>query len=249
MFSRRCAPPTRCRGSAGCSATAAAAAPGRRGASAQRRTTSATPEPRNGGVTPPGATAAARNRPPRARTGLNGLVRSRPCSSDFAVEETWVPWLAGAALVPKPRGGDLLGPELAGFLREQRVTALCCVPTLLATLDDDLPGLRGPGRPYRGELPDRDQGDAPVGRPGARRRGPARLAFLRDPPLRAARQAVRRAQRRTGTVPPHRREDQAQPRDRRAAPAGALRAAVLPARRRAAARHVPGLGGVGAPQG
>ena len=62
---------------------------------------------------------------------------------DFAVEETWVPWLAGATLVPKPRGGSLLGPDLAGYLREQRVTALCCVPTLLATLDDeDLPGLR-----------------------------------------------------------------------------------------------------------
>ena len=62
---------------------------------------------------------------------------------DFAVEETWVPWLAGATLVPKPRGGSLLGPDLAGYLREQRITALCCVPTLLATLDDeDLPGLR-----------------------------------------------------------------------------------------------------------
>jgi non-ribosomal peptide synthetase-like protein len=61
---------------------------------------------------------------------------------DFAVEETWVPWLAGATLVPKPPGGSLLGRELASFLREQRVTALCCVPTLLATLDDDLPGLR-----------------------------------------------------------------------------------------------------------
>lgn len=61
---------------------------------------------------------------------------------DFAVEETWVPWLAGATLVPKPRGGNLLGPDLAGFLREQQVTALCCVPTLLATLEEDLPELR-----------------------------------------------------------------------------------------------------------
>jgi non-ribosomal peptide synthetase-like protein len=61
---------------------------------------------------------------------------------DFAVEETWVPWLSGATLVPKPRGGNLLGPDLASFLREQRITALCCVPTLLATLDEELPQLR-----------------------------------------------------------------------------------------------------------
>ena len=61
---------------------------------------------------------------------------------DFAIEETWVPWMAGATLVPKPRGGSLLGPELDGFLRDQHVTALCCVPTLLGTLDADLPELR-----------------------------------------------------------------------------------------------------------
>ena len=60
---------------------------------------------------------------------------------DFAIEEIWVPWLAGATLVPKPPGGSLLGRELGDFLREQHVTALCCVPTLLATLDDDLPEL------------------------------------------------------------------------------------------------------------
>src|SRR5215469_13267591 len=62
---------------------------------------------------------------------------------DFAIEETWVPWLSGATLVPKPRGGgNLLGPDLAGFLREQRISALCCVPTLLATLDEEIPQLR-----------------------------------------------------------------------------------------------------------
>jgi non-ribosomal peptide synthetase-like protein len=61
---------------------------------------------------------------------------------DFSVEEIWVPWMAGATLVPKPDGGSLLGPELGAFLRERRITALCCVPTLLATLEEDLPGLR-----------------------------------------------------------------------------------------------------------
>ena len=47
-----------------------------------------------------------------------------------------------ATLVPKPVGGNLLGLDLGAFLRERRVTALCCVPTLLATLEEDLPELR-----------------------------------------------------------------------------------------------------------
>ncbi len=61
---------------------------------------------------------------------------------DFAVEEIWIAWMAGATLVPRPSLGNLLGVELADFLRKHSVTALCCVPTLLATLDDDLPDLR-----------------------------------------------------------------------------------------------------------
>lgn len=61
---------------------------------------------------------------------------------DFSVEEIWVSWMAGATLVPKPGGPSLLGAELAEYLQEKRITALCCVPTLLATLDEDLPGLR-----------------------------------------------------------------------------------------------------------
>jgi len=61
---------------------------------------------------------------------------------DFSVEEIWVPWMARATLVPRPAGPSMLGEELHAFLASRRVTALCCVPTLLATLDDDLPGLR-----------------------------------------------------------------------------------------------------------
>ncbi|MCB5292667.1 Pls/PosA family non-ribosomal peptide synthetase [Arthrobacter sp. SO3] len=61
---------------------------------------------------------------------------------DFSVEEIWVSWMAGATLVPKPVGPSLLGAELAEYLQDKRISALCCVPTLLATLDDDLPGLR-----------------------------------------------------------------------------------------------------------
>ncbi len=61
---------------------------------------------------------------------------------DFSVEEIWVPWMAGATLVPKPAGSSLLGHELHEFLAQRRVTAMCCVPTLLATLEEDLPELR-----------------------------------------------------------------------------------------------------------
>jgi amino acid adenylation domain-containing protein len=61
---------------------------------------------------------------------------------DFSVEEIWVPLVAGATLVPKPAGSSLVGHELGTFLRVNEITALCCVPTLLATLEEDLPSLR-----------------------------------------------------------------------------------------------------------
>ena len=50
---------------------------------------------------------------------------------DFSVEELWVPLVVGANLVPGRPGGCLLGDDLADFLIERRVTALCCVPTVL----------------------------------------------------------------------------------------------------------------------
>ncbi|WP_136682816.1 Pls/PosA family non-ribosomal peptide synthetase [Falsirhodobacter xinxiangensis] len=61
---------------------------------------------------------------------------------DFSVEEIWVPLIAGAALVPSCAKGSLVGADLHAFLASQRITALCCVPTLLATLDEPLPDLR-----------------------------------------------------------------------------------------------------------
>ncbi|MCW7537585.1 amino acid adenylation domain-containing protein [Aquabacterium sp. A7-Y] len=61
---------------------------------------------------------------------------------DFAVEEIWVPLVVGATLVPNQTGGSLLGRELSDFLGAQHITALCCVPTLLATLEGELPDLR-----------------------------------------------------------------------------------------------------------
>ena len=61
---------------------------------------------------------------------------------DFSVEEIWVPLYSGATLVAAPPGPSLVGRDLSQFLEARRITALCCVPTLLATLDDDLPLLR-----------------------------------------------------------------------------------------------------------
>ena len=61
---------------------------------------------------------------------------------DFSVEEIWVPLMAGATLVPGPAGMTLMGDELADFLRERRVTVLACSPTLLATIEQDVPDLR-----------------------------------------------------------------------------------------------------------
>jgi non-ribosomal peptide synthetase-like protein len=61
---------------------------------------------------------------------------------DFAVEEIWVPLVIGATLVPGPTGARLVGQDLADFLAHKQVTAMCCVPTLLATLEADLPILR-----------------------------------------------------------------------------------------------------------
>jgi amino acid adenylation domain-containing protein len=58
-----------------------------------------------------------------------------------AVEEIWVPLVVGATLVPGPAGNPV-GAELAQFLRAERISALRCEPSLLATMDDTLPGLR-----------------------------------------------------------------------------------------------------------
>ncbi|MCH6171325.1 amino acid adenylation domain-containing protein [Pseudonocardia alaniniphila] len=61
---------------------------------------------------------------------------------DLSVEEIWVPWACGATLVPRPSGASLLGRDLHAFLSERRVTAMSTVPTLLATIEDELPDLR-----------------------------------------------------------------------------------------------------------
>ena len=61
---------------------------------------------------------------------------------DFSIEEIWVPLMAGATLVPARPGVTLIGDELADFMRERDVTVMACCPTLLATIEQDLPKLR-----------------------------------------------------------------------------------------------------------
>ena len=61
---------------------------------------------------------------------------------DFSIEEVWPAFIAGATLVAGPNDSRRLGPELARFLEEKRITVLCCVPTLLATLDREIDSVR-----------------------------------------------------------------------------------------------------------
>ena len=58
---------------------------------------------------------------------------------DFSIEEIWPTWIAGAALVAGPNDSRKIGSGLAEFLIANEVTMLYCVPTLLATIDRDLP--------------------------------------------------------------------------------------------------------------
>jgi non-ribosomal peptide synthetase-like protein len=61
---------------------------------------------------------------------------------DFSIEELWAPLVAGATLVPNTAATSLFGEELADFLESRAVTCFCCVPTLLASIERDLPKLR-----------------------------------------------------------------------------------------------------------
>src|SRR6266446_6288143 len=61
---------------------------------------------------------------------------------DFSVEEIWPTWIVGATLVAGPTDSRRLGHGLREFLIEQQISVLYCVPTLLATLDQDVPSVR-----------------------------------------------------------------------------------------------------------
>ena len=61
---------------------------------------------------------------------------------DFSIEEIWPTFAAGATLVAGSNDHRRLGAGLTDFLNEQKITVLACVPTLLATVERDVPTLR-----------------------------------------------------------------------------------------------------------
>jgi len=61
---------------------------------------------------------------------------------DFSIEEIWPTFAVGATLVAGPTDHRKLGSELAKVLHETETTVLHCVPTLLSTIDQDLPLLK-----------------------------------------------------------------------------------------------------------
>ena len=61
---------------------------------------------------------------------------------DFSIEEIWIPLTIGAAIVPGPSDCKKIGPELGQFLKQNQISVFCCVPTLLATIEEEIPSLR-----------------------------------------------------------------------------------------------------------
>ena len=61
---------------------------------------------------------------------------------DFSSEEIWVPFAAGSTVVPAPGQQPLVGEELADFLRAHSITCMACSPTLLSSVESEVPSLR-----------------------------------------------------------------------------------------------------------
>jgi non-ribosomal peptide synthetase-like protein len=75
-------------------------------------------------------------------TAADRVYQGMTLAFDFSVEEVWPAFRAGALVVAGPTDHRKLGAGLADFLTEHGITVLACVPTLLATLDRDVPTLR-----------------------------------------------------------------------------------------------------------
>src|SRR6185295_17729902 len=61
---------------------------------------------------------------------------------DASVEEVWLAFNAGAALVAATPEMAHAGPDLSQMLTDAGVTVLSCVPTLLSMLNEDIPTVR-----------------------------------------------------------------------------------------------------------
>ena len=75
-------------------------------------------------------------------TASDRVYQGMTLAFDFSIEEVWPTFHAGATLVAGPTDHRRLGAGLTEFLIEQKITVLACVPTLLATVERDVPTLR-----------------------------------------------------------------------------------------------------------
>jgi non-ribosomal peptide synthetase-like protein len=74
-------------------------------------------------------------------TAYDRVYQGMIIAFDFSMEEIWPTFAKGATLVAGPTGHYRFGAGLTDFLIQQEITMLYCVPTLLATLDRDVPSI------------------------------------------------------------------------------------------------------------
>jgi non-ribosomal peptide synthetase-like protein len=67
------------------------------------------------------------------------VAQGSSASYDSSVEEMWLAWAVGGAVVVMDDDAARLGPDLIPWLERQRITVLCPPPTLLRTLGCDDP--------------------------------------------------------------------------------------------------------------
>ena len=70
------------------------------------------------------------------------VYQGTPVALDRSFKEIWPAWIAGATLVADPVDFQRNDYKLADFLVKHKVTILCCTPTILATIERDVPSLR-----------------------------------------------------------------------------------------------------------
>lgn len=75
-------------------------------------------------------------------TDTDRVYQGFSVSFDMWCEETWVSYLAGATIWVADNTTSKAIDELAGTLKQQHITILHAVPSLLAVMDDDIPTLR-----------------------------------------------------------------------------------------------------------
>ncbi|HWG41810.1 MAG TPA: Pls/PosA family non-ribosomal peptide synthetase [Gemmataceae bacterium] len=74
-------------------------------------------------------------------TAADRVYQGMTIAFDFSIEEIWPTFASGAALIAGPTDHRRLGSGLADFLNAQQVTMCYCTPTLLATVDREVPSL------------------------------------------------------------------------------------------------------------